>query len=406
MAQNSNQQKIEQLKKQFAQLSQSQKIPSTSTFTPNTAWTTQPLYWQWGIREQTSSEKKKNRWKRAWDVAKWSLSSIYNAATFIPWVLWQIGAAWVDEIAGTDTQSKVYDSLNYIPQKLRDSASSTYHFDKWQEYTDDALMAAALLTAWTTWPKSPKSKLQDLNKNPLKYNASEAYDIVKSAENAWVESIKSWKTRLTPKQVWTKASLNRYWDISNISNSNFEFENQFRNKPAYQQKLFSQYENAKNNANMSTFRDTPSNRTSLYWPNDFSDYWSRTNFEQSLHPLWDTLTAEQIAEMRDYLRQYDNVMNNNYISAEEAEILANDNAILEEMAKKESSKSNTSRARAANTKKKNMSAKERAARERAEDSKNELDLAELEKFAQKMRDDVQNMSLDDMYKLWKSIQNW
>ena len=60
---------------------------------------------------------------------------------------------------------------------------------------------------------------------------------------------------------------------------------------------------------------------------------------------------------------------------------------------------NTSIARANATKQRNMSAQERAARERAEDSANELE-------AYRLRNEAWNTSLDDMYKYWKSQQNW
>lgn len=397
MAQNSLQEKIEQLKN--AQKVR-QMTPEQIKLAQETYARTQPLYWQWSIREQTPAEKRKARWTRAWDAAKWALSSLYGAATFIPETLWRIGTAWVDQIAGTDYQSKLDDVANYVPTKLRNSASNSKVFDKWQEYTDDALMAAALLTAWATWPKSPRARLQDLNRNPLKYSWTEATNIVRNAIDAGVDWIKSWKVKLTPEQVASKVSLNKIWEMKWLDASNYDWMSDTWNRPAYQQKLFSQYNNAKNGGNMSTFRDIPLSEVKKLWY-EYGYYDSPILSEWDYQPLWRPLTKSEIAEMKNYSKEWNDILKSyeNYISAEDAEMLANDNAILEEIAKSKWSKSNTSRARAKATKKRNMSAKERAARERAEDSANEL-------AADRLRNEAWNMSLEDMYRYWKSQQNW
>ena len=404
------QEKLDQIKKQFEELNKANEVKMTSTFSPNPAWVTQPLYWQWTIRGMTPAEKRKSRWQHAWDAAKWALSSIYWAAAFIPEVIWQIGAAWIDQLAWTNTQDKVDNFFWYIPNKLRDSAGSTYHFDKWQEYTDDALMVASLLTAWATWPKAPKTRLQNLAKNPWKYDPIQAWQIIKAAENAWVDSVKVWKVKLTPKQVNSKFRLN--WDadeaaLTNDIYSKFDFDW----APAYQQKLYSQYNNAANGKNMSTFEDIPSQRFNTYNSQDtFWWYWydrpKRQLPETELNNLYRPLTKEQIAEMRQYLREAEWEWNRNPMYEDAVE------RWLYEFADAERAAANTSRARADAIKNRNMSASERLKRakrspadERAKDSANEQ-YAALDADADMARNDVKNMTLEEMYELWKAINWW
>ena len=68
------QEKLDQIKKQFEELNKANEVKMTSTFSPNPAWVTQPLYWQWTIRGMTPAEKRKSRWQHAWDAAKWAIS--------------------------------------------------------------------------------------------------------------------------------------------------------------------------------------------------------------------------------------------------------------------------------------------------------------------------------------------
>lgn len=96
----------------------------------------------------------------------------------------------------------------------------------------------------------------------------------------------------------------------------------------------------------------------------------------------------------------------NKIEAEYIETWPHADAVerwLYEFSDAENAAANTSRARAVKTKAKNMSAAERAKRVAAEewasDSKWEIDAA-------RAVNDAKNMSLEDMFKLWKSQQNW
>lgn len=490
------QEKIDQIKKQFEELNKANEVKMTSSFSPDPAWRTQPLYWQWTIRSLTPAEKRRLRWNNAKDAGKWVVSSLYGAASFIPEMAARIGAAWIDQFAWTDTQDKVDNFFWYVPNKLRDSSNSTYHFDKWQEYTDDALIAASLLTAWMSWPAAAnplraKSNLRSLAKNPAKYDPIQAWQIVRAAETAWVDSVKVWNVKLTPRQVNSKFRLN--WDADEAALTN-KFYSSYDWAPAYQQKLYSQYNNAANGKNMSTFQDIPSQRFNTYNSQDaFRWYWydrpKRQLPETELNNLYTPLTEERMAEMRKYLDDYDRIVNGRYISADEAEMLASDQAAFDDMASKAWFKNfsdaekffektyaweyfnspeqmvdyinttrrpyvnkaeelywrryaddpeimkfsnwslpdaankffwrsnnqsklptkNTSRARANNLKKRNMSASERARRaaadERAKDSANEQ-YAALDMDADMARNDVKNMTLEEMYELWKAIQNW
>lgn len=432
MANTSAQEKIEQLRRNL----EYQANPNKNALSyEEYQKLNQPLYWQWSIRWETPAEKRKARWTRAWDAAKWALSSIYGAATFIPETLWRIGTAWVDQIAGTDTQSKLDEIAGYVPNKLRNSASNSKMFDKWQEYTDDALMAAALLTAWATWPKSPKARLQDLSKNPLKYSSSEATNIVRNAIDAWVDWVKSWKVKLTPEQVASKASLNRIWEMKWLEASNYDWISDTWNRPAYQQKLFSEYTNSKNWTNMETFRDIPSwEIKKLWW-----EYWyyeSPILWKWEYHPLWKPLTPEEIANMKQYLAkdisdylwlesEYEslwdipyetakkllkdykeyraNIEKNNASKAKAAdeEAFAIESLIQDDVypirVKDVQERLNTSRARANATKKRNMSARERAARERAEDSANELRAAWRWRWARKVQTTLDDIAFEDWF---------
>ena len=469
------QEKIDQIRKQFEELNKANEVKMTSTFSPNPAWVTQPLYWQWTIRSLTPAEKRRLRWNNAKDAGKWVVSSLYGAASFIPEMAARIGAAWIDQFAWTDTQDKVDNFFWYVPNKLRDSSNSTYHFDKWQEYTDDALIAASLLTAWMSWPAAAnplraKSNLKSLAKNPAKYDPVQAWQIVRAAEKAWVDSVKVWNVKLTPGQVSSKYHMN--WDANQAALTNRIYSS-YDWAPAYQQKLYSQYNNAANGKNMSTFQDIPSQRFNTYNSQDiFRWYWydrpKRQLPETELNNLYTPLTEERMAEMRKYLDDYDRIVNGRYISAEEAEMLASDQAAFENIAIKdwfknleeadkfaksqwfddyldlkateesfraeaareaewnpmhedaverwlyefsdaEKAAANTSRARAEATKNRNMSASERARRaaanERARDAAGEQ-YAALDMDADMARNDAKNMTLEEMYELWKAIQNW
>lgn len=202
MAQNSLQEKIEQLKN-------AQKVPEQKALWQQLYERTQPIAWQGAISWLSSSQKRKLRWSNAKDAAKWAVSSLYSAAEFIPWTLARMWAAWVDQTFWTDYQSKIDDSLNYIPAKLRQSSNNTKAFDKWEEFTNDALTAAALLTAWASWPKWPRAKLRDVAKNPTKYSLEEASQIIK--ENVW---LKPTATEKVMQSIWDTTSnvLQKIWD--------------------------------------------------------------------------------------------------------------------------------------------------------------------------------------------------
>lgn len=421
------QEKLDQIRKQFEQLNNSQSVnPTTSAQTELAKQfyqRQQPLYWQWSIRGMTPAEKRKSRWQHAWDAAKWALSSIYWAAAFIPEVIWQIGAAWIDQLAWTNTQDKVDNFFWYIPNKLRDSAGSTYHFDKWQEYTDDALMAAALLTAWASWPKSPRAKLQDLAKNPWKYDPVQAWDIVRASNAAWVDWVKVWKVKLTPNQVSSKFRQN--WDAMDdaLSVQNGRPYTTLETAPAYQQKLWSEYNAAKNGNIMDTYRDIPSHEFRTYssesaipWYWKDAWYWKYNPRTTEINNLYTKLSPEEIENMKQYLAkdisdylwlesEYESLWDVSYDTAKK--LLKDYNEYRANI-----EKNNTSRARADALKKRNMSASERLKRakkssadERAKDSANEQ-YAALDADADMARNDVKNMTLEEMYELWKAIQNW
>ena len=59
------QEKIDQIRKQFEELNKANEVKMTSTFSPDPAWRTQPLYWQWSIRSLTPAEKSRLRWNIA-----------------------------------------------------------------------------------------------------------------------------------------------------------------------------------------------------------------------------------------------------------------------------------------------------------------------------------------------------
>ena len=194
---------------------------------------TQPIAWQGAISWLSSSQKRKLRWSNVKDAVKWAASSLYGAAEFIPWTLAKIGAAWVDQLAWTYYQSKIDDSLNYIPAKLRKSSNNTKAFDKWQEYANDALMATALLTAWSSsaawakWnnvsPKFTKSKINPWT-DILKWEDYPAF--AQKRYNDWRQSV-TWKPAKSEPEwlyyMWTKESAPNKWlklTQENITNNN------------------------------------------------------------------------------------------------------------------------------------------------------------------------------------------
>ena len=235
---------------------------------------------------------------------------------------------------------------------------------------------------------STKALLKDLAKNPNKYNYSEAANIVRNAKDAWVKNVKSWKVKLTPEQVHSK--YNQAYDAAH---SNWEIENfspysYWEEAPAYQQKLYADYNNAtKTQVNwpMRNYRSVPpsqrfttygSERTRPRW----DDWVKKFSPKEDLNNLYRSLTEEEIAEMNNALRAWSQEPIPEWLY----------NQMIDEA-------SNTSRARAAATKKRNMSARERAARERAEDSANELRAAWRWRWAKKVQTTLDDIAFEDWF---------
>ena len=315
----------------------------------------QPKYWQGSIRWLTNTEKRKLRRQNTKDAGKWALSSIYNAITDLPSRLARVPAAWVDQIAWTDIQWTIEDLQSAPSKALRNSASNSKMFDKWQEYTDDALMAAALLWAWriwwtsntvkSSWAKQPLTNeimnLERIDEALKKTNIPKYVEMTNNPKN-----VSKWFTKT---QVWVWKDWLKVEDM-----------------PAYVQKRIS---NLYNEAHYNYKEPRKSSRMSDFawvtkeWeiPNNWSyaryipDEWLKMAEEKRANNLWNAREMWKNALRR------------------------------------------TSRARANATKKRNMSARERAARERAEDSANELKAAWRWRWAKKVQTTLDDIAFEDWF---------
>ena len=417
MAQNSLQEMIDKIR---ASQKVNQMTPEQNVLWQQLYERTQPIAWQGAISWLSSSQKRKLRWSNAKDAAKWALSSIYGAAAFIPETLARIGTAWVDQIAGTDTQSKLDDIASYVPNKLRNSSSNTKAFDKWQEYTNDALMATALLTAWSTWPKSPtavkrsvaQKNLNQLMKNPSAYSSEEAANIIRAryslpntaTENAlqsiwkWLDNVaqRIWNTKLFKAidKAQAKKAARELWvtDFNTSKVRPWTDILKWNDYPAFAQKRYSDWMESIN------WRPAKSEPEWLYY------MWTK----KSAPDTWLELTQENVKN-NNILKQawYSDeeifsltpserakIVNN--IEAEYLETWPRADAIerwLYEFQDAEKAAANTSRARANKLKSKNRSAAERTL------------LKKTERDAAKARADAENKSLEEMYNDWKRYED-
>ena len=309
----------------------------------------QPKYWQGSIKWLTNTEKRRLRRQNIKDAGKWALSSIYNAVTDLPSRVARIPAAWVDQIAWTDIQWTIEDLQSAPSQALKDSASNTKAFDKWSEAANALVWMAALLWAWRMWWTSNTVKFNTSKVKPwteiLKWKDYPAF--AQKRYNDWMESI-NWKPAKSEPEwlyyMWTKESAPDTW--LKLTQENVKNNNILKQAWYSDEEIFSL---------------TPSERAKIV-----------DDIETEYIETWPHADAAERWLYEEWWR---------------------------EQAKLEKEAANTSRARAKATKKRNMSAKERAARERAEDSANEL-------AADRLRNEAWNMSLEDMYKYWKSQQNW
>lgn len=380
MAQNSLQEMIDKIR---ASQKVNQMTPEQNALWQQLYGRTQPIAWQGAISWLSSSQKRKLRWSNAKDAAKWALSSIYGAAAFIPETLARIGTAWVDQIAGTDTQSKLDDIASYVPNKLRNSSSNTKAFDKWQEYTNDALMATALLTAWASWPKSPtavkrsvaQKNLNQLMKNPSAYSAEEAANIIRArhslpntaTENAlqtiwkWLDNVaqRIWNTKLFKAidKAQAKKAARELWVVDFNTSKVRPWTDilKWNDYPAFAQKRYADRHNTHPNNNWYTMSDYVWVTEKWKIPNDL-DWYYYMWWNKSAPDIWKEMTQENIKAIETPQKP---------------------------------STFNTSRARAEKLKNSNRSKAERTL------------LKKTKRDAAKAEEDIRNKTLEEMYDEWK-----
>ena len=408
--------------------------------------------------------------KSAWTFSLWVWKWLYDTVAQWTRDLWALWVYWISKVLWWDDDVTAWQKVNWwyddtsfvdYPDKgAKILANAIWWKDpEWNMRNWEIVWNVGALLLPFLWAKNPTSvtkatwverAVKDLVANPSKYTAAERNAILNSLMNS-KETLtqKIWRLteptldKVMPK-IWDTANkvLPKIWDtFSDFAQAlwrtklwkylqNKEVEKAAKilgvdlKEPAFTRTKINPW------TDILKWEDYPAFAQKRYNEWMESILWKPANAEPEwLYYMW---TKESAPDKWLKLTQ-ENIKNNNILkqawySDEEIfaltpserarvanEIMADEESFAVESlinddvypirTKDVQERLNTSRARANATKKRNMSASERAKRSDAEEW-SEDSKKELEEFAEQMRKDAQNLSLDDMYNIWKAIQNW